>query len=514
MAINKELYRALEDVLGPENISSDPIVTHSYKIYPRPGVLVPNYFAAVALPKDTKEVQAIVRLCNKYKTKYKAASTSWLAYADPGGPDTIKIDLRRMNRIIEINEKNMYAVVEPYVVYAQLQAEVMKRGLLCNVTGAGANCSALPLAAHANLGQLSISCSWGERNQLGFEWVTPDGEIVRSGALESLDEWFCGDGPGPSLRGIIRGDQTPLGGLGVYTKAAQKLYHWPGPPAFSNEGVSPHYVSQVPPNFMIRYYHFPSAQLQEDAMMKIGEAEIGFILMGYNITMVTANMATSNPEERELAKKWMPQVQGPGLVIAIAGNSAGDFEYKEMALNKIVEECKGKSLALFDDPEVAGGFLYRWTRPTSSIRECFRAGGGMAGAAVGVSADAFPLQHKYVLSLAPIKADCMKRGLVIEESTDPPVMQLMENGHSGHCELLIRAGAKTPEVAKAMMEFMEIARKTAIEGHFGTTYVMGDKDHDMVGPHTSNYNLWLRMVKKTYDPNGVSDPNTYISAKE
>ena len=34
-----------------------------------------------------------------------------------------------MNRIIEINEKNMYAVVEPYVISAQLQAELMKRGL-------------------------------------------------------------------------------------------------------------------------------------------------------------------------------------------------------------------------------------------------------------------------------------------------------------------------------------------------------------------------------------------------
>ncbi len=31
-------------------------------------------------------------------------------------PGIIYLDLRRMNRIIEINEKNMYAVVEPYVI--------------------------------------------------------------------------------------------------------------------------------------------------------------------------------------------------------------------------------------------------------------------------------------------------------------------------------------------------------------------------------------------------------------
>ena len=134
-----------------------------------------------------------------------------------------------MNRILEINEKNMYAVVEPYVIYAQLQAELMKRGLNCNITGAGSNCSGLPLAAHANLGHLSLSGSYGERNLLAAEWVTPEGEIVRLGSLGSLGEWFCGDGPGPSLRGSLRGNVMPLGGLGVYTKAAQKVYHWPGP---------------------------------------------------------------------------------------------------------------------------------------------------------------------------------------------------------------------------------------------------------------------------------------------
>ena len=48
-----------------------------------------------------------------------------------------------MNRIIEINEKNMYAVVEPYVISAQLQAELMKRGLNFNIKGAGTNCSAM-----------------------------------------------------------------------------------------------------------------------------------------------------------------------------------------------------------------------------------------------------------------------------------------------------------------------------------------------------------------------------------
>ena len=166
------------------------------------------------LPASTAEVQTIVRMCNKFNIQYKASSTGWGIYNDPSGPGVIRLDLRRMNKIIEINEKNMYAVVQPYVIGAQLQAELMKKGLNCNMCGAGSNCSALPIAAHQGIGHMSQSASYGERNLLAVEWVTPDGEIVRLGSLGSSNEWFCGDGPGPSLRGIIRGNVVPLGGLG------------------------------------------------------------------------------------------------------------------------------------------------------------------------------------------------------------------------------------------------------------------------------------------------------------
>ena len=118
--------------MGSEYISDDPVILDSYAW--RSGLLagtvrfVPR-FEAVTLPQNTEEVQAIVKLCNRYKIQFKASSTGWGPYCDPTGPGVIKIDLRRMNRIVEINEKNMYAVVEPYVIGAQLQAELMKKGL-------------------------------------------------------------------------------------------------------------------------------------------------------------------------------------------------------------------------------------------------------------------------------------------------------------------------------------------------------------------------------------------------
>ena len=220
MALSKDIYKAFEDVVGEENICDDPAIMPSY---------FGTEFAAVILPKNTAEVQAIVKLCNRFKLKLRPICTGWSGIFPKG---IILLDLRRMNHIIEINEKNMYAVVEPYVISAQLQAELMKRGLHLNVKGAGTNCTAM-LRGHGHLDQTT---SGDDRNHLAIEWVTPEGDIVRSGSLGSSDEWFSGDGPGPSIRSILTSAVPPGVTPGVFTKAAVKLYHWPGPPDFLSRG--------------------------------------------------------------------------------------------------------------------------------------------------------------------------------------------------------------------------------------------------------------------------------------
>jgi len=516
MALKRDIYRALEDVVGPENISEDPVILDSYAwrscITAGPQKFV-QQFEAVTLPKDTGEVQAIVKLCNRYKIQFKAGSTHWGIYNDPGEPGVVKLDLRRMNNILEINEKNMYAVVEPYVIGAQLQAEVMKRGMICNITGAGSNCSALPLAAHQGIGHMSQSLSYGERNQLALEWVTPDGEIVRLGSLGSVGEWFCGDGPGPSLRGIIRGNTTPLGGLGVYTKAAVKIYHWPGPPTFSIKGVSPHYKpSQIPPGFMFRYISFPSLEKLTEAVYKIGKNEIAFELMGFNAAMMASNIATSNEEDRKIYKQFSELVQGPGTVIIIAGNSPRDFEYKMRVLEIILDETDGKSLEPVEDPKVNGGALWRCIRITASIRETCRATGVFGGEVGGT--DVYSLMRDYIALSAPLKADLIRKGLILDDGTNP-FTQSIEHGHCGHAETLTRYFAQNAESAKAGGELYMEVNKLAIKNHFGVpAHVWSDAIHDMYGPHANNYTKWLRKIKKTFDPNATSDSTHHISVKK
>ena len=238
--IDPNAYKELEAIVGPEHVSEADVICDSYAAQPfhrgDTGYWIPRA-AAVVLPLTTEEVSAIVKVCNRYKIKYKAHSTGFGAEGGPGEEGVIQINLRRMNRILEIDEKNMLAVIEPYASGMEIQIEAMKKGLNFNVITAGPQTSPLASAtSHMGGGCSSISMGFNARNLMAFEWVTPTGEIVQAGSLEPTGQWFSCDGPGPSIRGVIRGFQGYDGGFGVFTKAAIKLYHWPGPKELKVKG--------------------------------------------------------------------------------------------------------------------------------------------------------------------------------------------------------------------------------------------------------------------------------------
>jgi glycolate oxidase len=482
MALSKEAYKEFEDVVGAENISNDPAIMPSY---------YGTEFEAVILPGNTAEVQALVKLCNKHKIKFRAICTGWSGQFPPG---MILFDMRRMNRIIEINEKNMYAVVEPYCISGQLQAELMKRGYHLNVKGAGSNCSAM-LRGHGHLDQTT---SGDDRNHLAIEWVTPEGEIVRSGSLGSSDEWFSGDGPGPSLRAILTSAVPPGVTPGVFTKAALKIYHWPGPTAFPIQGLSPKYtLKQIPDNMMARYYSFKSVEKMWQAEIAIGEEEIAFELMGFNAAMVACNITTCNEEEEVVFPKLNKEVQGPGFFIIIAGNSKADFDYKVKVLNTIIEEAGGKSLKSVEDPEIEGILICQCIRVSASIRETFRAGGAFNSIPIMGQRD---LTIKWAIGAGKAKEPLIEKGLIVDDG-GAFFGWGVEQGHLGKTEIFCKYDPQNPKAKKAVEDWQKEQTYRAFkESYFAST--MGDQTE--IGPALSNYHLWWRRLVKAVDPNGVS----------
>jgi glycolate oxidase len=109
----------LEDILGDENISEDPAVIDCYAFQPfgasKVGLRFLRQPPAVVLPGSAKEVQAIINTCRRFGVKFRAQGTGYGNHNAPGTDDTVIMDMRRMNRILDLDEKNMTIVVEPYV---------------------------------------------------------------------------------------------------------------------------------------------------------------------------------------------------------------------------------------------------------------------------------------------------------------------------------------------------------------------------------------------------------------
>jgi glycolate oxidase len=522
MALSRDVYRELEDIVGPENMSDDMVVLDGYACYQMGRGLntaITDSFLirpeAVVLPGSAEEVQKIIKLCNRRGIKAKASSTGYGPQNAPGSKGTILLDMRRMNRILELDEKNMYAVVEPYVSFAQVQAEAMKRGLNTHIIGAG--CQVSYLASHTSMvgnNTQAISHGYSGRNLLGVEWVLPTGEMLRLGSPGSGAGWFSGDGPGPSLRGIMRGAAGASGGLGVFTKCAAHLHPWPGPTELEVKGVSPYYETELPPLFEYHVIEWPTWEQCADAQYKIGGAGIAFAMHktggpGSHGSIVTG----SNDEYYE---KWdeLKQIPEVSWAIVLAANSPGEHEYQVKVLDKILEDTGGKITPLGEKRIWKNRDYINMIRACFIPRLAFRLTGtfttdGMMGQeTVDNCALALKLDGR-------IRDKYVEKGAIMNDGTYNNWGVTYEGAHFGLLEGGYQYNPLHEESIKGMMEMIEegseIALKTPVGGLAWTAIGARAKE---LGPHVGNPQNWMLRIKKAFDPNTASDPVGYISAEE
>ena len=111
----------LEGIVGKKWVSSAPCILDTYAFYQNPETMnkdgsqwLPRP-AAVVLPKSTGEIQEIMRFCCRSDYMVKPISTGFHTAAAASQENVIVLDLKRMDRIIEIDTENQIAVIEPYV---------------------------------------------------------------------------------------------------------------------------------------------------------------------------------------------------------------------------------------------------------------------------------------------------------------------------------------------------------------------------------------------------------------
>ncbi|MCC7412845.1 MAG: FAD-binding oxidoreductase [Gammaproteobacteria bacterium] len=174
-------------------------------------------------PADVAEVQAVVRAAGRYGVPlWPVSAGKNLAYggAAPLVPGTVVLDLKRMNRILEVNEDLAYAFVEPGVSFFDLHRHLRENGikLWMSVPGPGWG-SIVGNGLERGIGYGYYSDHFG--TSAGIEVVLPDGELLRlgMGAMANSNSWpLLNYGYGPSLDGMFTQSN-----YGVVTKMSRFL---------------------------------------------------------------------------------------------------------------------------------------------------------------------------------------------------------------------------------------------------------------------------------------------------
>lgn len=218
-AIGVDWVYSSEDDLGPYRDSFSPVWDTAQE----------RKASAALAPADVAQVQAIVRIAGKYRIPLYPISTGKnFGYGGPSPNVTgsVVLDLKRLNKVLELDEARAFALVEPGVSYFDLYRAIEEKGLKlmidCPDPGWG---SPIGNSLERGVGYTMAAFRDHFGAGCGMEVVLPNGELMRTGmgalpGSKSWQEYKYGFGPDPS--GLFA-----QGNFGIVTKMGFRLYPRP-----------------------------------------------------------------------------------------------------------------------------------------------------------------------------------------------------------------------------------------------------------------------------------------------
>ena len=214
--------KQFSDVVGAPWVftSDEDVSTYRDAYSPFVGEADERVASAAVAPDSVEQIQKIVAIANQYSIPLYTISTGRnLAYGGsaPVYSGSVVLDLKRMNKILDVNEEQAYALVEPGVSYFDLYRHIRERhlklwidcpdpgwgSLIGNALDHGAGRTPLPYRDH-----FGAHC--------GMEVVLANGDVVRTGmgALPAAKSWqHFQYGAGPTADGLFAQSN-----LGIVTK--------------------------------------------------------------------------------------------------------------------------------------------------------------------------------------------------------------------------------------------------------------------------------------------------------
>jgi glycolate oxidase len=213
------LIKEFENIVGADNVFTDDadLVTYSYDA----AVVKPVVPALVARPLSSDALGRVVKVCgdNGLPLTVRGAGTNLSGGTVPPSREGVVVLTNGLNRILEINEADMYAVVQPGVVTAKFAAAAEARGLFYPPDPGSQAVSTLGGNVAENAGGLR-GLKYGVTSDyvMGLKFFDTQGEIVKTGSKTVK----CATGY--NLTGLMVGSE---GTLGVFDEITLKLIPLP-----------------------------------------------------------------------------------------------------------------------------------------------------------------------------------------------------------------------------------------------------------------------------------------------
>jgi alkyldihydroxyacetonephosphate synthase len=222
-----EMLRSeLEEVVGMDHISTEETdrLVYSCDWFWAPQMWLdrgepltkPDF---VMHPGSVEEISAILEIA----AKYKIPVVPWGGGSGTQGGATpiyggIILDLKRLDRLIEIDEESMTVTAQAGINGTQLEWRLNERGLTLPHYPASANCATLG-GYLAPRGSGTISTKYGKAEDLvmTMQIVLPDGSVIRTPPVPS-------HASGPDIMRLFLGTE---GTLGVITEATMQIDRLP-----------------------------------------------------------------------------------------------------------------------------------------------------------------------------------------------------------------------------------------------------------------------------------------------
>ncbi len=476
--IKDDIIVELKKITGEENVSANRADLYYYSQDMTQAA--PNWPDLVVMPKSVEEVQSIIRLANKENISVTPYTTGGniggLTIPLKGG---MVLDLRRMNRIIEVSEANMYAVVEPGVTFGIMKAhlDVHHPGLVYTYAYSPPSSSVMANALVQGLDTFSYRYGAASSWVSGLEVVMPTGELVKIGSCAASKTWQA-IAPFPELDGLFLGWQ---GATGVITKMAVSL--WP----------KPKFCSVL--NIALRDMDCAYDLLQAISRTRIPDDITG----GSNTWQKLERLAAEH-----LKTSIYPALKNnPGepeflLNVTFSGNTEKELNVKTEILEELAGEVV-KGDRLMGIQKFPG---HKAPLPMQMLG-VLSSGGGLT----------------WVGTYGPMSSwlETLKKGCEIQDKygiTRSSYTRIMNEGHFAALRWLLPFDKNDPEMVKRITELsLEQLEMVISMGYipYKTPFWAIRKLEERVSPE------WLKLhrnIKATLDPNNIMNPGRWGAPPE